>query len=108
VSADLLRTSLTRLDRQLAPWSAARYAVELPSGLTAGATVHALAQTLADLAAAAEGQPLRPVPRIGDPALRDQLTVLAHDLLAAAPDDEATLSVAAEAIRTTARTLDGH
>jgi hypothetical protein len=34
--------------------------------------------------------------------------VLAHDLLAAAPDDEATLSVAAEAIRTTARTLDGH
>jgi hypothetical protein len=107
VSADLLRTSLTRLDRQLAPWSAARYAAVLPSGLTAGATVHALAQTLADLAAAAEGQPLRPVPRIGDPALRDQLAVLAHDLLAADPD-ETSLIAAAEAIRTTARTLDGH
>jgi hypothetical protein len=101
VSADLLRTSLTRLDRQLAPWSAARYAVELPSGVTAGAAVHALAQTLADLAAAAEGQPMRPVPRIGDPALRDQLTVLAHDLLAADPDED-SLIAAADAVRTTA------
>lgn len=103
--SDQLRTSFARIDRQLAPWTNVRYARVLSSGLTGGDTVHALAQALADLAALAEGQPSRPVPRIGDLALRDQLRVLTADLLAAGADDE-TLAEAAEAITATSRALD--
>jgi hypothetical protein len=67
--------------------------------------VHGLVQAIADLAAVAEGQPLRPVPRIGDVALRDQLRVVTTDLLAADPSED-TLIRAADAIRDTARALD--
>jgi hypothetical protein len=48
--------------------------------------VHDLVQEVADLAADAEGQPHRPVPRLdNDLALADQLRVVAADLIAAAP-----------------------
>jgi hypothetical protein len=44
--------------------------------------MHALVQALADLAADAEGQPHRPVPRLsGDMQLPDQLQVVGLDLL---------------------------
>ena len=103
--SDQVRTALARIDRQLAPWTTSRYARVLGGGLTGGDTVHALVQAIADLAAGAEGQPMRPVPRIGDVALRDQLRVLTMDLLAADPSAD-VLAAAAAAIRDTARTLD--
>jgi hypothetical protein len=44
-----------------------------------------LVQHLADLGAEAEKRPIRPVPHIHDLVLRDQLRVLADDILAASP-----------------------
>ncbi|MBB5786077.1 hypothetical protein [Jiangella mangrovi] len=49
-------------------------------GADAG-TVHRLAQALADAAADARGEPRRPVPRLGDHALPDQVAVTGRDLL---------------------------
>jgi hypothetical protein len=67
--------------------------------------VYALAQRLADLAANAEGEPRRVVPRLdSDTALPQQVALLAHDLLAAG--SPADLLAGAAAITTTARTLD--
>jgi hypothetical protein len=103
--SDQVRTALARIDRQLTPWTNTRYGRIHASGLTGGDTVHGLVQAIADLAAIAEGQPLRPVPRIGDVALRDQLRVVTADLLAADPPEE-TLRRAADAIRAAARALD--
>jgi hypothetical protein len=67
--------------------------------------MHALLQRLADLAADAEGQPRRPVPRLDNVlALPDQLRVIAADLTAAKPD-EATLAAATELVATTNRSI---
>jgi hypothetical protein len=46
--------------------------------------VRRLAQRLADDAAALAGEPLRPLPRLADQAVGDQLAVVGHDLAAAA------------------------
>jgi hypothetical protein len=67
--------------------------------------VHALAQSLADLAADAEGRPRRVVPRLeSDLALPDQLRVMVADLVAAGPAEE-ILSAATERVTTTAVAL---
>jgi hypothetical protein len=50
--------------------------------------VYRLVQRLADLSADAEHRGRRPVPRVGDLVLPDQVRVMADDLLAAAPPDE--------------------
>jgi hypothetical protein len=51
--------------------------------------MHALVQTLADIAADAEGQPRRPVPRLpNDMQLPDQLQVIGLDLLEAELTDD--------------------
>jgi hypothetical protein len=65
---------------------------------------YAAIQRLADLAAAAEGRPPRPVPRHeAGPVLADQLAVLAHDVHRSA---DPTAAAAADAeIRTLATTL---
>lgn len=56
-------------------WSPARWSSKAEA-------MHALIQALADLAADAEGQPRRPVPRLpNDMQLPDQLQVIALDLL---------------------------
>jgi hypothetical protein len=84
-----------RLVNQVGRWTPRRWAA---SG--AAPAVHALVQHIADLAADAEGQPRRPVPRLdNDLALPDQLRVVSADLLAAAP----TEAVLAEAVREVAR-----
>lgn len=71
---------------------------EDPPGLVRNADVlHELVQFLADLAADAEGQPARPVPRLADRALPDQLALLTADLLAGEPPGP-VLVAAAEAI----------
>jgi hypothetical protein len=49
--------------------------------------VHRTVQRLADLAAAAEGRPARPVPRLDDRVLPDQLAVMAHDVFRAGDPD---------------------
>jgi hypothetical protein len=59
--------------------------------------VHALVQRIADLAADAEGQPRRAVPRLdNDLALPDQLRVVATDLVAARPTQEVLAAAAAD------------
>lgn len=51
--------------------------------------MHALVQDLADIAADAEGQPRRPVPRLpNDMQLSDQLQVIGLDLLEAKLTDD--------------------
>jgi hypothetical protein len=65
----------------------------------------ALVQALADLAAAAERRPARPVPRLdNDLALTDQLRVMAADLIAAELGDE-VVDEAARLVSQVARVL---
>ena len=72
--------------------------------MSRGEIVYALAQRLADLAADAEGQPRRPVPRLQhDTSIPHQVTVLASDLLAAG--SAAQLDAGTEAVTTTAQAL---
>ncbi|HET8681170.1 MAG TPA: hypothetical protein VFM54_04775 [Micromonosporaceae bacterium] len=60
-------------------------------------TVYGLVQRIADLAADAEGEPRRPVPRLdSDLALVDQLRVVTADLLAAGPAAHVLASAAAD------------
>jgi hypothetical protein len=114
-SASRFRTAVERLRAQISHWTPSRFAAEANSRFTAAASapvggsrgdeVHALVQRLAELAADAEGEPRRAVPRLTpDTALPDQLTVLATDLLAANPDDEVLERATAE-ITATAQTL---
>ncbi len=64
----------------------------------------ALAQRLADLAADAEGEPRRPVPRLEhDTSLPHQVAVLAADVLAHGTADD--LSAAADAVEQASRAL---
>jgi hypothetical protein len=65
------------------------------------ASVFALVQELADLLAAAEQRPSRPVPRLeNDLALPDQFQVMVDDLLSASLPPE-ILDTATDAIATT-------
>jgi hypothetical protein len=98
-------TAVDRLINQVAHWEQPRWWSHLGAvGQTRGDVVHTLVQHLADLAADAEKGPHRPVPRIGDMSLPDQLRVMADDLLAAGASDE-LLSRAAAEIDTTRQVL---
>jgi hypothetical protein len=66
---------------QIAHWTPARWKGR-------GDAVHALVQRLADAGAQVEGEPLRPVPRLADTVLPDQLRVVVADLVAAQPSAE--------------------
>jgi hypothetical protein len=80
-------------------WTASRWAQPAGPEGTRGDLTHGLVQRIADLAADAEGQPRRPVPRlVADAALTDQLRVVAADLLAADPP-EAVTAAAADDVR---------
>jgi hypothetical protein len=76
-------TSVDRLIKQIAHWEQARWWSRVEGSKTRGDLVYALVQRLADLGADAERRPHRPVPRLTDLALTDQLRVMADDLLAA-------------------------
>ena len=66
--------------------------------------VHALVRRLAALAAAAESEPVRPVPRLdNDLALVDQVRVVAADLVAAGPDPDTLRAAAADVAALRAR-----
>jgi hypothetical protein len=96
-SAELVRV-VDLLIKQVAHWDNARWAAPAaPGGPARADLVHALVQRLADLAADAEGQPRREVPRLdNDTALVDQLRVVAADLVAAGASDLLAHAVAAD------------
>lgn len=101
--ADALARQVDLLVRQVAHWEVARWAV---GGGRRAADFHHLVQYVADLGAAAEGRPARPVPRLRlDTALPDQLRVVAADLIGAATDaaasatDVAVIEEATAAVR---------
>jgi hypothetical protein len=125
VTADDFATSIERLLNQVGHWEQSRWwaparvgatssapagssvaarAVSTGSRQTKGDSVYALVQRLADLAADAEGNPHRPVPRPGDLALPDQLRVMSDDLLAARPSD-AALRLATDDVNATRHAL---
>jgi hypothetical protein len=91
-----------RLVDQVAHWTPRRWEIT-----GAAPVVFDLVQRLADLAADAEGQPRRPVPRLdNDLALPDQLRVVTADLLAARPGED-VLAQAAERVSVARRALAG-
>lgn len=103
-----LRTAVERLINQVSHWTPSRWgAASGVSGRSRGDVFHALVQRLADLAAAAEGEPARPVPRLqNDLALPDQLVVMYRDLIRASPEPGA-LAEAGAAIADTRAALSG-
>jgi hypothetical protein len=88
---EALRTSVRRASARLRDrvggWSPDRWAAPLSDGRSKADLVYAVVQQIADLAAEAEGQPRRVVPRLtNDVALPDQLTVVVNDLLGVTAD----------------------
>ncbi|QOC94934.1 hypothetical protein D0Q02_28570 [Micromonospora craniellae] len=90
------------LVRQVAHWQQPRWSATASRGNVSRADlVHRLVQEIANLAADAEGQPRRTVPRLGnDLVLPDQLRVVAADLLAVAPTGGALARAATEVAAT--------
>jgi hypothetical protein len=74
-SDDEFARAAADLVRRLRGWTRASWAV----GSRAAAVYRGI-QRLADLAAATEGRSTRPVPRLADSVLPDQLAVMAHDV----------------------------
>ncbi len=93
---DLLRRESRALVQRLRLWTPARYAAAAEPWGSRGDLVHHLAQQLAHGAAALEGAPRRPLPRLdSDLGLADQLAVTADDLLRAAPPAEVATAATA-------------
>lgn len=85
---DPLTAAVRRLYGHVSHWTPPRWAAPGAAGVSRARTVHDLVQRLADLAADAEGQPRRRVPRLDhDMVLGDQLRVVAADLVAARPPE---------------------
>ncbi len=78
---DDLAAQLGRLVDRLRSSSDVRLGGTVPGGGTRADAAHRLAQELADAAAGLVGDPLRPVPRLGDLAVGDQVAVTGADLL---------------------------
>ena len=95
---------MQRLLGQVGHWEAGRWHAPARAGGTRGAVVFALVQRLADLAADLEQGRRRPVPRLADTVLPDQLRVMADDLIAAGPPAE-TLLAAVAAVSATREAL---
>ncbi|MFI6779808.1 hypothetical protein [Micromonospora sp. NPDC050276] len=102
MSAAELDKTVQLLVRQIVHWQQPRWAAVATTGNVSRADlVHRLVQEIANLAADAEGEPRRVVPRLdNDLALPDQLRVVTADLLAADPGPEALARVAAEVTAT--------
>ncbi|AGZ39370.1 hypothetical protein [Actinoplanes friuliensis] len=97
MTAGTFDTAVQRLIGQVNHWETTRWRPH-------GDAVFALVQSLADHAADAENRRRRPVPRLADTVLPDQLRVMADDLLAASPSPE-VLTTATEAVTTIRRAL---
>ena len=99
-AAESFAKAVDRLLAQVSHWEQPRWSAGHPAKAD---LVHDLIQHLADLGADAEGRPHRPVPRLSDLILRDQLREVSDDLLAAAP--EAELSQATDEVNTVRHNL---
>jgi hypothetical protein len=95
--------AIERLLTRIHHWDEPRWRSAAADG-TRSQLVQGLVQRLADLGAEAEKRPARPVPHLHDLVLRDQLRVLADDILAADPDDD-LLERATKAINEVRRNL---
>ncbi|SCE72882.1 hypothetical protein [Micromonospora mirobrigensis] len=106
MSAAELDRAVELLVRQVGHWQQPRWAAIATGGNASRADlVHKLVQEIANLAADAEGEPRRTVPRLdNDLALPDQLRVVAADLVAATPADD-VLAAATAAVTATRSTL---
>jgi hypothetical protein len=105
VGAGEFETAVQRLITQVGHWETGRWGAPASAGgSTRAEAVRALVQRLADHGADAEQRRRRPVPRLADTVLPDQLRVLADDLLAAAPPAE-VLDTATEAVSATRQAL---
>jgi hypothetical protein len=102
-----LAREVRRLAERVSSWTPSRWAASTASRPgTRADTVYSLVQELADLGADAEGEPRRVVPRLAhEGALRDQLRVVAADLLDAAADRPAVLAAAADRVAAARRAL---
>jgi hypothetical protein len=102
MSADELSRVVDLLARQVGHWEAPRWAAPAAAGNAARADLmHRLVQQVANLAADAEGEPRRTVPRLdNDLALPDQLRVVGADLLAAGAPAEVLAGAAADVTAT--------
>ncbi len=81
--AQALAAAVERLSDRLRSLSDVRLARPLPPHASRADAAHSLAQLLADSAARLEGGPERPVPRLHDLAVGDQVAVTGRDLVAA-------------------------
>ncbi|MDG4807940.1 hypothetical protein O7634_14385 [Micromonospora sp. WMMD1120] len=102
MSAAELDRAVRLLVGQVVHWQQPRWAAVASAGNVSRADlVHRLVQEIANLAADAEGEPRRVVPRLdNDLALPDQLRVVTADLLAADPGPDAVARAAAEVAAT--------
>jgi hypothetical protein len=98
MSAQELVRTIELLVNQVAHWTPHRWTLPTaPGGPPRADLVHGLVQRLADLAADAEHEPRRPVPRLdNDLALVDQLRVVAADLVVSGATDMLTHAAAAD------------
>ncbi len=95
---------IDRLINRVQHWTPTRWAKPALRGAGSHADlIHRLAQRLADAGAEIERRATRPVPRLdNDLALPDQVSVLAHDVVAASPPDDVLVELAAEVRRVAA------
>ncbi|MEU7608696.1 hypothetical protein [Micromonospora sp. NPDC049204] len=102
MSAAELEQAVRLLVGQVGHWQQPRWAAVATTGNVPRADlVHRLVQELANLAADAEGEPRRSVPRLdNDLALPDQLRVVTADLRATGAGDEVLARAAAEVTAT--------
>jgi hypothetical protein len=108
VSAQELVRIVELLVNQVGHWTPPRWTVPAtPGGPTRADLVHGLVQRLADLAADAEGEPRRPVPRLdSDLTLPDQLRVVTADLVVTSASDMLTHAAAADVAQVRALLAD--
>ena len=89
MGAGEFETAVQRLITQVGHWESGRWAAPAAAGVSTRAeAVRTLVQRLADHGADAEQRRHRPVPRLADTVLPDQLRVVADDLIAAGPPDD--------------------
>jgi hypothetical protein len=86
---DQLTAATGRFCTAIAGWTLARWSAATSDGRSRSDVTFELVQRIADLAADAEGQPRRRVPRLESaPALGDQLRVVVADLVAAGASEQ--------------------
>lgn len=101
MSAAELDREVGLLVRQVGHWQPPRWGVSAAGNGARADLVHRLVQEIANLAADAEGQPRRSVPRLdNDLALPDQLRVVVADLIAAGAPAEVLARAAAKVTAT--------